>query len=136
PIHRVTPDELRPLVNGTTHGGVVALAGERTYLSVEQLLGQASAMPLLIMLDGIEDPYNLGQAIRAIYAGGVDGLVMRERSWERAAGILARASAGASELMPTAAVGSVEEAARSARGAGLAIACATTRSDAVFLHEV
>ena len=38
--------------------------------------------------------------------------------------------------MPTAAVGSVEEAARSARGAGLAIACATTRSDAVFLHEV
>jgi len=135
PIHRVTPDELRPLVNGTTHGGVVALAGERTYLSVEQLLGQASAMPLLIMLDGIEDPYNLGQAIRAIYAAGVDGLVVRERSWERAAGIVTRASAGASEVMPTAAATDVVEAAAACRKAGLTVACAATRSDAVFLND-
>ena len=89
----------------------------------------------LVMLDGIEDPYNLGQALRAVYAAGVDGLIVRARSWERAAGIVARASAGASELLPTAAVTSPEEAAEQCRGAGLTVACATTRSDATFVHD-
>jgi 23S rRNA (guanosine2251-2'-O)-methyltransferase len=135
PIRRVSPSDLRQLVIGTTHGGVVALAGERSYLSVSQLLGQAGPVPLLMMLDGIEDPYNFGQAIRAAYAAGVDGLVVRARSWEPAAGIVARASAGASELMPTAAVASVDEAAAECRTAGLMIACATTRSDATFLDD-
>ena len=135
PIRRVTPADLRQLVTGTTHGGVVALAGERSYLSLAQLLAQVGPVPLLVMLDGIEDPYNFGQALRAVYAAGVDGLIVRARSWERAAGIVARASAGASELLPTAAVTSPEEAAEQCRGAGLTVACATTRSDATFVHD-
>jgi 23S rRNA (guanosine2251-2'-O)-methyltransferase len=135
PIRRASTSELRPLVTGTTHGGVVALAGERSYLSISQLLGQASEVPLLMMLDGIEDPYNFGQAIRAVYAAGVDGLIVRSRRWEPAAGIVARASAGASELMPTAAVAGAEEAASECRAAGLTVASATTRSDATFLNE-
>ena len=135
PLRRVPPADLRQLVTGTTHGGVVALAGERDYLSVSQLLERASPVPLLMMLDGIEDPYNYGQAIRAIYAAGVDGLIVRSRSWEPAAGIVARASAGASELMPAAAVESADEAASVCRAAGLTIACATTLSDATFLDD-
>jgi len=135
PIRRVTPADLRQLVTGTTHGGVVALAGERSYLTLAQLLAQLGRVPLLVMLDGIEDPYNLGQAIRAVYAAGADGLIVRTRSWERAAGIVARASAGASELLPTAATTSPEEAAEQCRAAGLTVACATTRSDATFVHE-
>ena len=135
PIRRVPPADLRQLVSGTTHGGVVALAGERGYLRIGQLLEQASRVPLLMMLDGIEDPYNFGQAIRAAYAAGVDGLVVRERSWEAAAGVVARASAGASELMPTAAVSGADEAASECRAAGLTIACTTTRNDAVFMDD-
>ena len=135
PINQVSPSDLRQLVTGTTHGGVLALAGERRYLSMAQLLGQAGPVPLLMMLDGIEDPYNFGQAIRAAYAAGIDGLVVRSRSWEPAAGIVARASAGASELMPTAAVASVDEAAAECRAAGLTIGCATTRNDATFLDD-
>lgn len=136
PIRRVSPSDLRQLVTGTTHGGVVALAGERSYLSMSQLLAQAGPVPLVMMLDGIEDPYNFGQAIRAVYAAGVGGLVVRARSWEPAAGIVARASAGASELMPTAAVASVDEAAAECRIAGLTVACATTRNDATFPDDV
>jgi 23S rRNA (guanosine2251-2'-O)-methyltransferase len=135
PIRRIAPADLRQLVSGSTHGGVVALAGERTYLSITELLGQAGSVPLLMMLDGIEDPYNFAQAIRAAYAGGVDGLVVRSRSWEAAAGVVARASAGASELMPTAAVASAEDAAVECRAAGLTIACATTHRDAAYLDE-
>lgn len=135
PIRRVTPADLRPLVTGTTHGGVVALADERRYLTLDELLEQVGEMPLLVMLDGIEDPYNFGQAIRAIYAAGADGLVVRERSWEQAAGIVARASAGASERLATAAVASAEDAADACRAAGLTVACATTRSDAIFMDD-
>jgi 23S rRNA (guanosine2251-2'-O)-methyltransferase len=135
PIRRVAPADLRQLVSGTTHGGVVALAGERSYLTLPELMAQSSRVPLLFMLDGIEDPFNFGQAMRAIYAAGVDGLVVRARSWERTAGVVARASAGASELLPTATVVSAEEAAELSHAAGLQVACATTRSDATFLHE-
>jgi 23S rRNA (guanosine2251-2'-O)-methyltransferase len=135
PIRRVAPTDLRQLVTGTTHGGVIALAGERSYLSMPELLSVIGPVPLLVMLDGIEDPYNFGQAIRAVFAAGADGLIVRERSWERAAGTVARASAGASELLPTAAVTSPDEAANQSRAGGLLVACATTRNDATYMHD-
>jgi len=135
PIRRVTLDDLRRYATGTTHGGVIAVAGERSYLSIAELLGEAHAPALAVMLDGVEDPYNYGQAVRSVYAAGADGLIVRERSWEHAAGIVARASAGASELLPTAMATSAEEAADACRTAGLTVACATTRADATWLHE-
>ncbi|MDP9270908.1 MAG: RNA methyltransferase [Chloroflexota bacterium] len=135
PIHRVPAEQLRRQVSGTSHGGVIALAGERSYLSIDELLEQAIAPALLVMLDGIEDPYNYGQAIRSVYAAGADGLIVRQRSWEQAAGIVTRASAGASELLPTAVVESAAAAAEACREVGLRVACATTRSDAIWLHE-
>jgi 23S rRNA (guanosine2251-2'-O)-methyltransferase len=52
------------------------------------------------MLEGIEDPYNFGYALRSLYALGVDGIVLPERNWMSAAGVVARASAGASERFP------------------------------------
>jgi 23S rRNA (guanosine2251-2'-O)-methyltransferase len=52
------------------------------------------------MIQGIEDPYNFGYAIRSLYACGVDGIVLPERNWLSAAGVVARSSAGASEMLP------------------------------------
>lgn len=52
------------------------------------------------MLDGVEDPFNFGAAIRAVYAAGVDGLVVPPRNWPSAAGVVARSSSGTSELIP------------------------------------
>jgi 23S rRNA (guanosine2251-2'-O)-methyltransferase len=87
------------------------------------------------MLDGIEDPFNFGQAVRALYAAGVDGLIVR-RSWETAVGTVTRASAGASELLPTATTGSADEAATASRLAGLRVACAVSDPTAAELHDV
>ncbi len=135
PIRRVTPAALRGLVSGQTHGGVVALAGERRYLDPAELMGETGPDGLLVMLDGLEDPYNFGQAVRSLFAAGVDGLVLRARSWESAAAVVTRASAGATELMPTAVVATPEEAADAARGAGLQVACASTRADGTWIHD-
>jgi 23S rRNA (guanosine2251-2'-O)-methyltransferase len=50
-------------------------------------------------LEGVEDPYNFGYAVRSLYAAGVTGLILDERNWMGVAGVVARSSAGASELM-------------------------------------
>lgn len=139
-IDGVEGEQIDELASGRSHGGVIGLVGPRSYLTVDELLLAERAAPngaaLLVMLDGIEDPYNLGQAIRALYAAGVDGLVMRRRNWESAVSVVTRASAGTSELLPTAVVTSVEEAASACRAAGLQVACAVGRDDGAAMHDV
>lgn len=123
PVRRVSIDEIKRHASGRTHGGIVALSGPRLHIALDALLA-GHERPWIAMLDGLEDPYNYGQAVRALYAAGAHGLVVRERDWEGAAGVVARASAGASELFPTAAVGSALDAAEALGRAGLTVACA------------
>jgi 23S rRNA (guanosine2251-2'-O)-methyltransferase len=113
---------------------VIGLVGERRERSLDDVLAEVGERPLLVALDGIEDPFNFGQAVRALYAAGVDGLVVR-RSWESALATVTRASAGATELMPTAHAASIDDAAASARNAGLRVACAVADADATELHD-
>lgn len=110
-IERLPREQIDALANGKTHGGLLAEVGERRFLQLQDLLepttpglsqGERESGTFIIMLDGIEDPFNFGQAVRSFYAAGVTGLVVRPRNWMSAAGVVARASAGASELMPTA----------------------------------
>jgi len=124
------------LAAGSTHGGVVAMVGARRYLALDELLEGVGRDPLLVMLDGVEDPFTYGQAVRALYAAGVDGLIVPTRTWESAAGVVARSSAGTSELLPTAQVASVNEAAARCRGAGLQVVCAVTAPDAIPIQHL
>lgn len=135
-VRAVDEELIDELASGGTHGGVVATVGSRRYLALDELLAGLAADPLLVLLDGIEDPYNFGQAIRAAYAAGIDGLVVGPRSWENAAGVVARASAGTSELLPSARVDGIEAAVDACRGAGLKVACATNGADARPVGEV
>jgi 23S rRNA (guanosine2251-2'-O)-methyltransferase len=134
-IEQVEPELIDELAGGRTHGGVIGLVGPRRTLSVQSLLAEVGEGSMVVMLDGIEDPFNFGQAVRALYAAGVDGLIVR-RSWETAVGTVTRASAGASELLPTATTGSADEAATASRLAGLRVACAVSDPTAAELHDV
>jgi 23S rRNA (guanosine2251-2'-O)-methyltransferase len=121
---RVDVTEIEAHAGGKSHGGVVALVGPRRFLGLEALVANA-ARPFVAMLDGIEDPFNFGAAVRALYAAGCHGLVVRPRNWMSAAAIVARASAGATELMPTAVAETAAAAAAFFRARGLTVACAT-----------
>lgn len=132
PVEEVSRAFIEARVSGSSHGGVIAEVGLRQFVTLATLV--AGERPLIVMLDGIEDPFNFGQAIRALYAAGVNGLVVRPRNWLSAAGVVARSSAGASEWMPTAVAESAEEAAAVFRGCGLQIAC-TTQHRAASLFE-
>ncbi len=118
---------------GRSHGGVLAQVGGRRFQTMAQLI-DGKPSPFIVMLDGVEDPFNFGQAVRAFYAAGADGLILRPRNWMSAAGVVARASAGASELMPTAVAETAEEAASFYRQHNLTIAC-TSEKSAVSLYD-
>ena len=120
-------------VKGQTHGGVAAAVGPRRFLPLDALVA-GRERPFIVMLDGIEDPFNFGQALRALYAAGVDGVVVRPRNWFSAAGVVARASAGVSEQMPMAIAETAEQAADTFRQLGLKIA-ATSNQQAVSLYD-
>jgi 23S rRNA (guanosine2251-2'-O)-methyltransferase len=132
-VEMVTPDELDAHAEGKTHGGVLALVGARRFVPLDALLTE-SKTPLVVMLDGVEDPYNFGQAVRAFYAAGAAGLVVRPRNWMSAAATVARASAGASERIPTAVSESAEDAAEFFRDKGLTVAC-SDKDRAVSIYE-
>ena len=67
----------------------------RVDYSVEELVRGASGPPLIVVLDGIEDPHNLGAILRTADAAGVDGVVVQSRRSAALGGAAAKASAGA-----------------------------------------
>ncbi len=102
PSRLVEADELGDLVGSGSHQGVAALLTERRYLSVDEFVeGKADAeFAVVVALDDISDPHNVGAILRAAECFGVDGVVF---SKNRGAGItptVTKVSVGASELVP------------------------------------
>lgn len=135
PVERASESALDERATGRTHGGILAFVGPRRFVGLEELLPADSGSPWVVMVDGVEDPFNFGSAVRSLYAAGADGLVVRPRNWLSAAGVVARSSAGASEYMKTAVADSAEEAAEFYRQRGLAVACAATGEGSSSLYE-
>jgi 23S rRNA (guanosine2251-2'-O)-methyltransferase len=93
--------------SGATHQGIVAFAAAHTYVELDDVMARAK---MLVVLDGVEDPHNLGAVIRTVNAVGADAVVIPER---RAAGLtetVGKASAGAIEYTPVARIGNVSQA--------------------------
>ncbi len=83
---------------GEIHQGVIAVAGGIEYASFETLF--KTDRPLVVVLDGVEDPHNLGAVIRTAEACGVSGIVVPERHSAPLTASVIRASAGASAYVP------------------------------------
>jgi len=92
-------EEINKITLGSSHGGIIAIAKERTipYLNSDSDIEKRG---FYCMIQGIEDPYNFGYSLRSLYACGCSGIILPERNWMSAAGVVARSSAGASELFP------------------------------------
>ncbi len=97
-LELVSKEVIEEMTVGNSHGGLVFICSDRCFpkVSPEAIENKGFYM----MLDGIEDPYNFGYSLRSLYAAGVDGIILPQRNWMGAAGIVCRASAGASELIP------------------------------------
>jgi 23S rRNA (guanosine2251-2'-O)-methyltransferase len=105
PVRQLAREELTRLARTGRHQGVVAVTSEKQYSDVEDILAQRrGAHAFLLVLDGIEDPHNLGAVLRSADAAGADGVVIPERRATGVTATVAKASAGASEHVPVARV--------------------------------
>jgi len=132
PVRTVSGEEIASMAEGNSHGGILALTGDREYQTAEELF--SAKEPFLALLEGIEDPYNFGGALRSLYAAGVTGVLVPERNWCSAAGIVTKASAGASEFLPVAAIKDWDGTLRLAKEREIRILCAE-RKNAISLYE-
>ena len=94
-------EQLTLVARNPGHQGVVAFVRERAMLDVEDLLAPSTATPggaaLLLALDGVEDPQNLGALLRTADGAGVTGVVLTERRSAPLSAVALKASAGAAE---------------------------------------
>jgi len=96
PIELVDGEFFKDRCISSTHGGIAAECSNRTILPLSDLRPKEKGF--YVMVEGIEDPYNFGNAMRSLYAAGIDAVILSPRNWMGVAGIVARSSAGASEL--------------------------------------
>lgn len=112
PYQFLEKSALDRIADGRAHQGVIAYVSNFEYCDVEDILEKARGKgedPFVIILDGIEDPHNLGAIMRTADGAGAHGIVIPKR---RAAGItdvVAKASAGAVEYVPVAKVSNIAQ---------------------------
>ena len=119
------------LTVGNSHGGIIAFCSERTIPALSKEAIKPSGVYYL--LEGVEDPYNFGYAVRSIYAAGGDGIILTPRNWMGVAGVVARSSAGSSELIDMY-IAEPEDATEIFKELGYKVICAGIR-DSVSLFD-
>jgi 23S rRNA (guanosine2251-2'-O)-methyltransferase len=97
--------ELDRMAGNGAHQGVVAVTAAKQYNDLEDVVAaKRGEHSLIVVLDGVEDPHNLGAILRTADAAGADGVVIPERRAAGVTAIVAKSSAGASEHLPIARV--------------------------------
>jgi 23S rRNA (guanosine2251-2'-O)-methyltransferase len=117
------------------HQGVIAFAAAREYATLDDILripSEKGQTPLFLVLDGVEDPRNLGAILRTAEAAGVHGVIIPER---RAAGLtetVAKTAAGALEYVPVVKVVNIASTLGELKKAGMWVAGAEADSETVY----
>ncbi len=118
-VTKVPALELERLSEGGVHQGVVAWVRELQNWTPTSLVDRATGVPLILVLDGVEDPHNLGAILRTALAAGVDGIVRQTRHAAPLSGVVAKASAGALAHVRIADVVNVARAVEELKGLGV-----------------
>jgi len=101
PVRFVSRMELDELAGNAAHQGLVAATSAKQYSDLDDLVGaRRGEHSLIVVLDGVEDPHNLGAILRTADAAGADGVILPERRSASVTGTVAKVSAGASEHLP------------------------------------
>ena len=122
PVHIERQPVFDRLVPHGRHQGVIGLVAKKRYAELEEILGSARTRgepPFIVILDGVEDPHNLGAVIRTAEAAGAHGVLVPERRAVGLTGGVAKASAGALEHIPVGRVGNLSRLIEKLQGEGL-----------------
>jgi 23S rRNA (guanosine2251-2'-O)-methyltransferase len=118
-VKRVPAQVLDRAARGGVHQGVAAEVRAREQFDVADLVDGANEAPLIVVLDGIEDPHNVGAILRSVDAAGAHGVVRQSRHAARLDGAAAKASAGAVERVKIADVVNIARALEELKARGV-----------------
>jgi len=139
PIKFVTKERLDQMSPTGKHQGVIAYGASYEYAEVEDILNAARQKgedPFIILLDGIEDPHNLGAIIRSANQAGAHGVIIPK---DRAVGLtatVARSSAGALAYTPVARVTNIGQCIDNLKKEGLWFACADMDGECLYSQNL
>lgn len=106
PVRFEPRSQLDRLAGTSAHQGVIAMGAAKKYADLDS----AAAAQLVVVLDGVEDPHNLGAIIRTAHAAGAGSIIIPERRAASVTDVVAKAAAGALEYLPVARVTNINRA--------------------------
>lgn len=126
PVQFVPRAKLDDISGGLNHQGIIAETAAWRYWELAELLASIDikSNPVLVVLDGVEDPHNLGALLRSGECAGISGVVLPRRRSVQLTETVARVSMGAIESVPVARVGNLAQTLESLKEAGFWIAAA------------
>lgn len=138
-IQYVTKERLDQLSETKKHQGVIAKAAAYDYATVEDILKKAEEKgepPFIILLDGIEDPHNLGAIIRTANLAGAHGVIIPKRRAVGLTAIVAKTSAGALNYTPVAKVTNLSATMKELKDKGLWFVCADMGGEVMYRQNL
>ena len=134
-INFVEKERLDQMSTSGKHQGVIAQAAAYEYAEVEDILAAAEAKgeaPFILILDGIEDPHNLGAIIRTANQAGAHGIIIPKRRAVGLTAVVARTSAGAINYTPVAKVTNLVRTMEDLKKRGIWFVCADMDGDVMY----
>lgn len=134
-IQEVDRKKLDTLAESGSHQGVIAFVAPKAYVEVEDILEMAKGKeepPFLVLLDGVEDPHNLGSILRSADGAGVHGVVIPQRRAVGLTAIVGKTSAGAIEYLPVARITNMAQTIDSLKEQGLWVVGADMDGDQYY----
>ncbi len=132
PLLQKTREEIDAVASGKTHGGVICFAKNRKYQNLAACLSVKK--PFIALIEGIEDPFNLGYVLRTLYSAGCSGVLMNSRDWSSVDPVITKSSAGASEYINVCMVEDLSKAIQDCKEAGC-ICYSAMRKEAISYYD-
>src|SRR5207344_3165294 len=137
PLRFEARETLDRMAAGIPHQGLIAVVSAKPVTTVDKVLEEARTPALVVVLDGVEDPRNLGAILRTVEASGADGVLLPDRHSAGLSETVNRASAGALAHVKVARIGNLVQALEALKARGIWVvgsdAAGTERWDAVDL---
>ncbi len=124
-------EEIDGYAQGKTHGGVIAIAENRRFDSIEALKG----LNFILLIEGVEDPFNLGYIFRTAAAAGAQAIVTRSRDWSFSENVICKSSAGISERLLWVLADDFEKSTIRIKELGFSLICAVRDESAIEMSK-
>jgi 23S rRNA (guanosine2251-2'-O)-methyltransferase len=136
-VHKVPPNALDRMAEGIRHQGVVArMRGvpARNEKDLTEFLAGLTGLPLLLVLDGVQDPHNLGACLRSADAAGAHAVIVPRDHTAPLSAVARRSASGAAETIPVFQVVNLARCLRELKEAGIWLVAASQEADSDVFH--